>query len=116
MSTKVINREDFEILFFSHFKDNLNKTFIVYYITTNELKFYRMNYPLDSIQQESLDSGRLDTLEFITRAIERRHHLHKEVSFSQMNVKLETWGKRSYKKAHNYYKIQKRDNKINQIL
>lgn len=116
MSPKVINREDFEILFFSHFKDNLNKIFIVYYVTTNDLKFYRMNYPLDSIQKEDLDSGKLDTSEFITGAIERRHHLHKEVSFGQMNVKLETWGSRSYKIVHDYYKRQKRDNKINQII
>ena len=115
MLLKVINREDFEILFISHYSGGFDKTFIVYYVTTNDIKFYRMNYPIDSVLQEAL-TGNLDKTEFLIGAIERKHNLHKEVTFEQMNVTVETWGNRCYNLSNSYFKKQNRENKINQII
>lgn len=116
MSQKVINREDIDLLFVSTMSDGFDKLFIVYYVTTNDINFYRMNYPIDSILSERLNDSTFSVNDFIIGLIERRHDLNKKLTFEELDVKLASWGQISHEKAVNYHKQQTREIKINQII
>jgi len=115
MYQKVINREDIELLFLSKYIDGLDELFIVYYVTTNDINFYRMNYPIDSILSERISDTTFNIVEFIIGAIERKHDLHKRVTFDQLGIS-DSWGKIAQEKAVVYQKQKQRENKINQII
>lgn len=116
MSQKVINREDVELLFVSKYRDGIDELFIVYYVTTNDINFYRMNYPIDSILNQAISDGNFDTNSFLLGAIERKHNLNKRVTFEQLNLNIASWGPIAHKKAVDYHKQQLREIKINQII
>lgn len=116
MSQKVINKEDIELLFVSTMADGFDRLFIVYYVTTNDINFYRMNYPIDSILSERLADSTFNVNEFIIGLIERKHDLHKKVTFEQLGLNLASWGQIAHEKAVNYHKKQIREIKINQII
>ncbi len=114
MSQKVINKEDIDLIFVSTLSNGVDRLFIVYYVTTNDINFYRMNYPIDSILSERLVDSTFDVYQFLIKCIERRHDLHKRVNYEELKLELETTliDTATYQKMINY----QREIKINQII